>query len=421
MLSGMPPKKPSASNKRKKGTNAGTPSTVQQPRFDNIRFLGTEQSARYDNLTQRTIWPEKRFDINEDGQYRGIAGIFANLGYHQLVQPDHDLHYGVIREFYANAMPTSEREFDWKTWVRGKWISFDREAINAYLGHPIDLPDTELCAYSRMLASGNWPFEEIAQAIFNEGKTFEFNGAGKPKRVVREHLNSTAQAILIFILNNVKPRSHVSSVTMDFLGILFHIIANLQVDLAKIIANEMKAIVLSGIGAGGAKSTCILAFPSLIMGMCVDGRVRIPPQIDETIDTIDDVYIVRYCKGDRNRQLPQPPQAPHGQQEPPIQPQPPQPPAFPHPLTPELQNWFIHNCEMHAATYKAMATVCELVNRLQLQQPTYTLEEFYARAVWPGDRPRFMGGASTSADGAGVNNNDAEMGVDVGGGDDENH
>jgi hypothetical protein len=76
---------------------------------------------------------------------------------------------------------------------------------------------------------------------------------------------------------------------------------------------------------------------------------------------------------------------------------------------------------MHAATYKAMATVCESVNRLQLQQPTYTLEEFYARAVWPGDRPRFMGGASTSADGVGVNNNDAEMGVDVGGGDDENH
>jgi hypothetical protein len=109
MLLGMPPKKPSASNKRKKGADAGTPSAVQQPRFDNIRFLGTEQSARYDNLTQRTIWPEKRFDINEDGQYRGIAGIFANLGYHQLVQPDHDLHYGVIREFYANAMPTSER------------------------------------------------------------------------------------------------------------------------------------------------------------------------------------------------------------------------------------------------------------------------------------------------------------------------
>jgi hypothetical protein len=192
MLLGMPPKKLSASNMRKKGADAGTPSAVQQPRFDNIQFLGTEQSARYDNLTQRTIWPEKRFDINEDGNYRGIAGIFANLGYHQLVQPDHDLHYGVIREFYANAMPTSEREFDWKTWVRGKWISFDREAINAYLGHPIDLPDTELCAYSRMLASENWPFEEIAQAIFNESKTFEFNGAGKPKRVVREHLNSTA-------------------------------------------------------------------------------------------------------------------------------------------------------------------------------------------------------------------------------------
>ncbi|MCI21995.1 hypothetical protein A2U01_0043168, partial [Trifolium medium] len=83
---------------------------------------------------------------------------------------------------------------------------------------------------------------------------------------------------------------------MDCVGLLYYILANLQIDIVRVIANEMKGIAESGIRSE-TKPTCVLAYPGLIMGLCMDASMTIPSQVSEIIASpINDAYISRYCK-----------------------------------------------------------------------------------------------------------------------------
>jgi len=58
-----------------------------------------------------------------------------------------------VRVFYANALPGPITEpFLYKTYVRGRTIFFNRDAITQYLGNPYELADSEdLCEYHERL------------------------------------------------------------------------------------------------------------------------------------------------------------------------------------------------------------------------------------------------------------------------------
>lgn len=53
-----------------------------------------------------------------------------------LVKPPKDLHYGFVREFYENALPTQENPFNFLTRVGGTILRFNMETINACLENP---------------------------------------------------------------------------------------------------------------------------------------------------------------------------------------------------------------------------------------------------------------------------------------------
>ncbi|MCH90862.1 hypothetical protein A2U01_0011785 [Trifolium medium] len=178
--------------------------------------------------------------------------------------------------------------------VRGRQIRFDRDALNAYLGNPLHLPPHTICAYSEVLAKKNWPIENIAKHLFIEGRSFDCNARGHVIRVTRDNLAVPAQVILLLIVYNLKPKSHTSTATMDRVTLLWYILVGLQVDIARVISNEMKRIAESGIKND---SKPIISYPGLIMGLCSDARAVLPAYVSETIDgPINDTYIERHCK-----------------------------------------------------------------------------------------------------------------------------
>jgi len=62
----------------------------------------------------------------------------------------------VVLEFYSNAWPVKKGETDLKSKVRGKWIPYDRNTINEFLGNPLQLDQDELCTYDILKQGTNF-------------------------------------------------------------------------------------------------------------------------------------------------------------------------------------------------------------------------------------------------------------------------
>ncbi|MCI78754.1 hypothetical protein A2U01_0100025, partial [Trifolium medium] len=60
-------------------------------------------------------------------------------------------------------------------------------------------------------------------------------------------MKPSAQLILLFILYNILPRSRLSDATMNIMGLLHFIHDGKDMDIARVISNEMKAIASSGV------------------------------------------------------------------------------------------------------------------------------------------------------------------------------
>ncbi|KAI5441515.1 hypothetical protein KIW84_010841 [Lathyrus oleraceus] len=94
---------------------------------------------------------------------------------------------------------------------------------------------------------------------------------------------------MTLVLYNIRPRSHTSSIPLDTAYLLYYILDNRYVDVARIILNEIKMITESD-HRMGSKIPCTLAFP----GLCIIARISMPPVVHETIDgVVDDKYIER--------------------------------------------------------------------------------------------------------------------------------
>lgn len=101
------------------------------------------------------------------------------------------------------------------------------------------------------------------------------NVAEVPTNFKKEDMTTIAQVALALMLYNIRPRSHTSTIPVESSYLLNYIIDGMEIDVARIIANEIKAIVESGTKLGG-KSNCPLSFPGLIMGLCKKAKTHIP-------------------------------------------------------------------------------------------------------------------------------------------------
>ncbi|MCI37683.1 hypothetical protein A2U01_0058907, partial [Trifolium medium] len=112
------------------------------------------------------------------------------------------------------------------------------------------------------------------------------------------------QLVLLFIYYNLLPRSHHSDAPMNIAGLLYFITNGIDVDIAIIISNEMKAIACSGV-TDFTRPKCPLAYPTLIMGLITKARIPIPTLVQEHLGVIDDRHVVRHCKAKKPEPAPQ--------------------------------------------------------------------------------------------------------------------
>ena len=96
--------------KRQRVSSAGAGSS-RPSSFDGDRFLGPAQEARYKELEERNIWSERIIRLREHGHYATPEVILDNYGLGVLCEPQTKANVELVREFYANAIPTEGRDF----------------------------------------------------------------------------------------------------------------------------------------------------------------------------------------------------------------------------------------------------------------------------------------------------------------------
>jgi hypothetical protein len=178
---------------------------------------------------------------------------------------------------------------------------------------------------------------------------------------------------------------------------------NLEIDVARLIANEMKDIILSGIRVTRLKPNSTLGFPGLIMGLIKDqARTSLPQESHLTLKEYTDKDAKTNCKYRKTTVFVD--QAGGQSSVPP----PTAPPVFPPsgypPMDPTtFHNLVSYNWDLHDAGFRAMQAVHQSIFNSQMQQPVMTPESFLNHVQWPGVRPYIPGGSSSAAADGGDN------------------
>jgi hypothetical protein len=245
-------------------------------------------------------WHEKTFDIHPDGLHQEMLHMFAERKWNKLLVPYTEINTDLVKEIYCNSLPDSSPTtladtFSFTTFVRGKQIPFDRDVINDFLYNAMELetsPDPTvptLCAYGKRNAKGNWKFEQIERDIMLKGRNFIRNAKGETRHALYPDMNAKASVVFQFLVHNAKPRTHTSDAPKAVLPLVWCIMNEVQVDIARIISNEMKQV---GLKCATGSKKVVLIFPGLIMGLLKANGVTITGPIDEDIEhPIDDTFI----------------------------------------------------------------------------------------------------------------------------------
>lgn len=170
---------------------------------------------------------------------------FALRKWGNLINPHRNLNHDIVQEFYANAFPYEEEVFSFTSIVRGRFITFNRNAINEFLGIPLIVKEGCSCPHGKYLKSP-LNIKEIVAAILLEDRSVQLNTLEVPIRYQRDDLTPFSQAYLFVFLHNIRPRRHTSTFPLDTKNLQFHIVKGRHVDVACIIAGELKMVLESG-------------------------------------------------------------------------------------------------------------------------------------------------------------------------------
>ncbi|KAL5066110.1 hypothetical protein RYX36_027847 [Vicia faba] len=267
----MAPKK---DNTSKKQNTSGAGTSRAHESYDQTRFNGPKQQ-------QRRVLAENIYDLNSEGDYTSLCDFWRERKWTKLMKPHCNVNMDILQEFYANAFPSEGTPFSFSTKVAGRIIHFNRDAINEFL--------------AAINAEAN--VDKISKAILLEGRSVERNSSRVAICYHRDDLKPEAQVLLLFILHNVRPRSHAFTFTVNTTKLLHLMMTGQRINVARIISNEMRNVAESGKEFGsGIKSSCPLVFVGLIMGFLIASRVRLPNlTIFKIKIKLDDKYVDHYC------------------------------------------------------------------------------------------------------------------------------
>jgi len=429
----MAPKRPTNTGKRKVGETSAPEPPPNNRTFEREQFRSRYHQDRYVALLKQAMWPERVFSINPEGPFREIGQLLIDQGWSRLLNPVTNLNAELVREFYANALPENPHTelFPYETFVRGRVIRFDRDALNQFLGDPFPLRPGDMDDYHIKVNMGTFTlpelFEEVKKFILLEGCNYDVSDAGREFRAQYRALTNPAKIIQKFLLYNVIPNSHLSDCVVEVCPLIYYILKGIKVDIARTLAHELKKITLQGKGERETR----LAFPGLIMGLIKDTGMRLPNAVHEQIrNPINDAFISRYIVGETKKNKTKqastsrthPPED-HHETAPPQQPEPHDAPASVDPTAvfdfATYAQWQhesnMHTWNMLSATNRAN-TYFQQSQYVMQQQAGYppevmaqfmTLTAFQSYVNWPMDTPNPYGGGGANFAGNMAGDDDA--------------
>ena len=241
----------------------------------------------------------------------------------------------LVLEFYANAWPTQKGAIDKRSFVRGTWVPYDRDAINQFLGDPLELAEGATCEYGeRRNQCTGFDDQQVGQLLCSPGHDFVYNHNGRRLRIMRTSMTTLTQIWMTFLLSNILPSDHNSDLTIPKCRLVYSLLSQISVDVAGLISDAIRQFVTAEptrFPADPTKANRALGFPALITGLCQFFQVS-PTPSKIIRPPINRAFIDKFCT--------------IGQPLPPV---PAPAPPFPHPQCPSLDSLAAHmqRVEMH--------------------------------------------------------------------------
>ncbi|ESW32856.1 hypothetical protein PHAVU_001G023000 [Phaseolus vulgaris] len=280
-----PPTLPPA-KKRKISKPQGTPS------FDSHRFLSEDHQQWYGVVENRNLLPERKV-VLQTGEHKEFQQELQRRKWIKLTRYAAHSNVAIVKEFYANAMLFKAGVPTFKSFVRGKEISYSGQTINCFLGTELNLGASG-CQYVEW-CNKKKDYLKVAEKLCKPGADYVTSTTGHKRRILRGDLLPLAQIWMSFLHSNISPCSHTSDITERRSQMVYAIMAGLSMDVGVIIAQEIHLTANSG-------STGQLSHPSLITELCRREGVDVSePPFQKPRQPINAQFILKNCMGSETR------------------------------------------------------------------------------------------------------------------------
>lgn len=377
------------------------PAPLSQFKFDRRKFRDEYRQRRYEIIKTWSFIRERRVNLLES-QYPTFTTTIDHHRWAVLTEPCEKFDSNVVLEFYANAWPNEDgQEVDKRSWVRGKWVPYTREAINQLLGNPLTLQPGQRCAYSeRRGQRTGFDDNEVAQLLCVPWGTYEVGTSNAPVRILRRNMKELTKIWMSFLLSNVMPSDHNSDLNMPKSYLVYSIIQRIQVDIAWVISNALRQFIIAEPSRNRDNPKKALGFPALITALCAaHGVPNINPS-QKIRPSIDQRFVQKFCCEEGG------PAEGGAQEHPELPPPPPQHAAemsyaaYFQKLDLQQQHIMAQLASHHRGQVQLNHHFHHYTQHLHSQVPDPyawpSPEQFAALVSWPGDRPIFPEGSGPS-------------------------
>lgn len=258
------------------------------------RFLSDITAAKYTKLRGNNFILEKRVELNPD-DYSAFMKVIDERRWGKIAKPKESYNADVVKQFFANAYYSEEAQQERWTWVAGVKVPYDKHAINAYLGKPWEPHGGgdahNLCDHQLLVKKGKETFtggysdREVRKALVVDHLDVEqLSGP-----IHRFCMTELAQIWTTFILCNIWPASHVSTLPMAKARLLFSILNDNDVDISTIISDAIAECI--------ERDASPMILPSIITDFCRYRKVPIPSRDEDALrGCIDAGYVRNNCQ-----------------------------------------------------------------------------------------------------------------------------